>query len=141
MDSLNGLRKAFCTSQTIPVPTCLPLLDVLILKMKALNSLLALYLQEARALFAHTLISVESFLASLSLLEGLYDCTNDCLSILALFCDIILRRDPYWDKYDIEIAGKIMEHIDTHYASISRGVNTELGCTYIRDPLLEISDN
>ncbi|KAF1959007.1 hypothetical protein CC80DRAFT_546323 [Byssothecium circinans] len=142
MDSLLGLRKAFRASQTnIPISICLPPLDASILKMKDMILLSTPHLQGATSIFAHTLISVESFLASLSLLEGLYDGIERYPSIPALFCDAILRWDPYRDSHDIDIARLIMEHIDTHHAIISREVNIELGSTYIRDHLPELSDN
>lgn len=89
----------------------------------------------------HLLISVESFLASLSLLEDLWNFTENCPSIPALYCDAILRQDQYRDSHELEIARAIMEHIDTHHASISHEVNIEIGASYIVDPLPEITDN
>jgi hypothetical protein len=94
-----------------------------------------------RPIFAHLLISVESFLAALSFLENLWDSAEHYPSIPALFCDTILRRDPYRDSYEISMARAIMEHIDMHHASISYEVNIELGSTFIGDPLPEVSDD
>jgi len=77
-------------------------------------------------MFAHLLISVESFLAALSLLRNLSDFAEQFPSIPALFCDTILRRDPYRNIHEISMARAIMEHINMHHASISYKVNIEL---------------
>ncbi|PSN58537.1 hypothetical protein BS50DRAFT_641700 [Corynespora cassiicola Philippines] len=91
-------------------------------------------------LIAHTLISVESFLASISLLGDLSERDSRYPSIPAIFCGAILRQDSYRDKHDMSISRLIMEHIDTHHQIISREVNIEIGSTYINDPLPELRD-
>lgn len=141
VDSLLELRKAFRTYQTnFPISTCAAPLDASILKMTTVSLLSASSLRTGQHLFAHTLISVESFLASLSLLGSLSDWTEQYPSVSALFCDAILRQDPYRDNLDISIARLIMEHIDRYHEIISRDINIEIGSTYIHDPLPGLSD-
>ncbi|KAF2261547.1 hypothetical protein CC78DRAFT_546543 [Lojkania enalia] len=91
--------------------------------------------------FRHLLISVKSFLASLSLLDGFWDITERCPSIPVLFCDAMLGYDPYRNRSETSVARVIMEHIDTHHSSISHEVNIELGSKHLGDPLPEVSDN
>ena len=141
-NSLLELRKMFRASKPDePMPLCLPLLEPPILQTVNTRLSPVTHSSTERYIFGHLLISVESFLVSLSLLEGLWNFTENCPSIPALFCDAILRRDPYRDSHELDIARGIMEHIDTHHASISHEVNVELGSSHIVDPLPEISDN
>lgn len=141
MDSLLGLRTAFRTSQAkAHISMCVPPLDASVLKMKTRILPLAPHLQRDTHLVAHVLISMESFLASLSLLGGPDDWTRHCPSFPVLFCDTILRQDPYRDKHDIGIARLIMEHIDTYHETISHEVNIEIGSAYINNPLPELGE-
>jgi hypothetical protein len=141
-NSLVELQKAFRASQPYePRPLCLlpleaPILQTVTIGVQSIRQSLT-----EKTIFAHLLISVESFLASLTLLESSWDFAENCPSIPALFCDTILRRDPYRDSHEVNIARVILEHIDTHHASISREVNIELGSTYIVDPLPQVSEN
>ena len=129
-NSLLELRKAFRASQPYkPMPLCLPPLKAPILRTAKICLPSVTYSPTERFIFGHLLISIESFLASLSFLESLWDFAKNSPSIPALFCDAILQQDPYRDSHEIGIARGIMEHIDTHYASISREVNIELGST------------
>jgi hypothetical protein len=141
-NSLLELRKAFRASYAnTPAPTCHPPLDACILQSWNSTVRSSSSSQNAAAILAHILISVESFLASLSLLDDLQDRAESCPSVPALFCDTILRQDPYRDHNDISLARHIMEHIDAHHESISYEVNLELGSTHIRDRLPALSDN
>lgn len=136
------LRKILRASKPgEPLPLCLPPLRPPILQTTNVTRPLVTHLSTEGYIFRHLLISVESFLASLSLLEDLWNSTKNCPSIPALYCDAILRRDQYRDSKELNIARAIMEHIDAHHASISHKVNIEIGDSYIVDPLPETSDN
>jgi len=124
-----------------PLPQCLPPLGAPILQSKNMTLPLVMHSSTEGSIFKHLLISVESFLASVSLLEDLWNFTENCPSIPALYCDAILRRDQYRDSHELNIARIIMDHIDAHHASISHEVNIEIGASYIVDPLPATSDN
>jgi hypothetical protein len=141
-NSLFELRKMLRASKSDePLLLCLPPLEAPILQITNMTLPLVTHSPAEGDIFRHLLISVESFLASLSLLEDLWNFTENCPSIPALYCDAILRRDQYRDSHELEIARVIMDHIDTHHASISHEVNIEIGASYIVDPLPETSDN
>ena len=90
-DSLVELQKAFRASQPYePRPLCLLPLEAPIMQTADISiQPVGRWLTE-KAIFAHLLISVESFLAALSFLESSWDVTENCPSISALFCDTIL---------------------------------------------------
>jgi hypothetical protein len=137
--SLLELRKMLRASRPdLPLSQCLPPLGAPILQT---TNMIVTHSSTEGSIFNHLLISVESFLASLSLLEGLWNFTENCPSIPALYCDAILRRDQYRDSHELDIARIIMEHIDAHHASISHEVNIEIGAGYMVDPLPATSDN
>jgi hypothetical protein len=140
--SLLELRKMLQASRSDePLQQCLPPLGAPILQTTNMTLPLVTHSSTERSIFKHLLISVESFLASLSLLEDLWNFTENCPSIPALYCDAILRRDQYRDSHEVDIARIIMEHIDTHHASISHEINIEIGASYTFDPLPATSDN
>lgn len=140
--SLLELRKMLRASRPDkPLQQCLPPLGAPILQTTNMTLPLATHSSTERYIFKHLVISVESFLASLSLLEDLWNFTESCPSIPALYYDVILRRDQYRDSHELDIARIIMEHIDAHHASISHEVNIEIGASYIVDPLPATSDN
>src|SRR5215469_11445537 len=126
--SLLELRKMLRASRpNKPLPQCLPPLGAPILQSKNLTLPLVTHSSTEGSFFKHLLISVESFLASLSLLEELWNFTENCPSIPALYCDAILRRDKYRDSHELNIARIIIDHINAHHASISHEVNIEIG--------------
>lgn len=112
-----------------PALLCLPPLGAPILQNTKMTFPIITHSPAEGDICKHLLISVESFLASLSLLEDLWNFTENCPSIPALYCDAILRQDQYRDSHELEIARAIMEHIDTHHASISHEVNIEIGAS------------
>lgn len=140
--SLLELQEAYRASQPChPIPICLPPLMAPILQTLNISIDAVSYSLTERFIFGHLLISVESFLASLSLLDILWDITEHCPSIPALFCDSMMGHDPYRNRSETSIARVIMEHIDTHHSSISHEVNIELGSKHLGDPIPEVSDN
>lgn len=141
-NSFLELRKAFRASQPYePMPLCLPPLETPVLETLDISGQSGTSTLTDSLISGHLFMSVESFLASLSLLESLWGFAENCPSIPALYCETILQRDPYRDSHEVSVARAIMEHIDTHHATISREVNIELGSTYTSDPLPEVSDN
>lgn len=140
--SLLKLRKTRRASKPHePLLQCLPPLGAPILQTTDATLPLVTHSSTEAYIFKHLLISVESFLASLSLLEELWNFPKNCPSIPALYCDAILKRDQYRDNHELDIARVIMKHIDAHHASISDEVNIEIGASYMADFLPATSDN
>jgi hypothetical protein len=89
----------------------------------------------------HILISVESFLTLLPLLDKLPQRKALRLSLPSMFIDCLLRWDPFRSQDEQNISRLLMHHLDMHHATLSREVNSELGSHYCDEPLPNTSDN
>ena len=134
------MRRALRESTVRSFQPYLPPLETPILRAEPGSSVLT-GIPTKRWLTSHLLISIENFLLSLPLLGTSRILVDSCPSISALYCDTLLRHDPYRAEGGHEASRLIMRHIDLHHNGLSHQLNLELGSTYIINPLPNARDN